>query len=206
MNLTIFKSFELSLGQLSCPQLRKKVFPQMLRTSNLNYLLWNWINKINGRTTGINIIYHINCVYMCVSLQAHYSVRMLLLLSRFSHVWLCATPWTAAYQAPPSMGFSRQEYWSGLPLPSPWCKNSRRYNIYEQKLSAFRLIVSSLNWKWQRKWFSRVWLFVTAYSPWNSLGQNTGVGSHSFLQGIFPTQGLNPGLLHCKQILYHLSH
>ena len=37
------------------------------------------------------------------------------LLSRF---WLLATPWTAAYQAPPSMGFSRQEYWSGLPLPS----------------------------------------------------------------------------------------
>ena len=36
-----------------------------------------------------------------------------------SHVWLLATPWTAAYQAPPSMGFSRQEYWSGLPLPSP---------------------------------------------------------------------------------------
>ena len=36
-----------------------------------------------------------------------------------SHVWLLATPWTAAHQAPPSMGFSRQEYWSGLPLPSP---------------------------------------------------------------------------------------
>ena len=36
-----------------------------------------------------------------------------------SHVWLLATPWTAAYQAPPSMGFSRQEYWSGVPLPSP---------------------------------------------------------------------------------------
>ena len=36
-------------------------------------------------------------------------------LSRF---WLLATPWTAAYQAPPSMGFSRQEYWSGVPLPS----------------------------------------------------------------------------------------
>jgi len=35
-------------------------------------------------------------------------------------VWLFATPWTAAYQAPPSMGFSRQEYWSGVPLPSPF--------------------------------------------------------------------------------------
>ena len=36
-----------------------------------------------------------------------------------SCVWLLSTPWTAAYQAPPSMGFSRQEYWSGVPLPSP---------------------------------------------------------------------------------------
>ena len=36
-----------------------------------------------------------------------------------SHVWLFATPWTAVYQAPPTMGFSRQEYWSGVPLPSP---------------------------------------------------------------------------------------
>ena len=44
------------------------------------------------------------------------------------------------------------------------------------------------------------------YSPWNSPGQNTGVGNHSILQGIFPTQGSNPGFLHCRQILYHLSH
>ena len=36
-----------------------------------------------------------------------------------SHVRLFVTPWTLAYQAPPSMGFSRQEYWSGLPFPSP---------------------------------------------------------------------------------------
>ena len=43
---------------------------------------------------------------------------MLLLLSRVSHVWLFTTPWTVAHQAPPSMGFSRQDYWSGLPLPS----------------------------------------------------------------------------------------
>ena len=43
---------------------------------------------------------------------------LLLLLSHFSRVRLCATPWTAAYQALPPMGFSRQEYWSGVPLPS----------------------------------------------------------------------------------------
>ena len=43
----------------------------------------------------------------------------LLLLSCFSRVRLCATPQTAAHQAPPSLGFSRQEHWSGLPFPSP---------------------------------------------------------------------------------------
>ena len=44
------------------------------------------------------------------------------------------------------------------------------------------------------------------HSPWNSPGKNTGVGSLSLLQGIFPTQGSNPGLPHCRQILYQLSH
>ena len=41
------------------------------------------------------------------------------MLSHFSHVRLFVTLWTVAHQAPPSMGFSRQEYWSGLPIPSP---------------------------------------------------------------------------------------
>ena len=44
------------------------------------------------------------------------------------------------------------------------------------------------------------------YSPWDSPGQNTGAGSLSLLQGIFPVQELNPALLHCRQILYQLSH
>ena len=44
------------------------------------------------------------------------------------------------------------------------------------------------------------------HSPWNSPGQNPGVGSLSLLQGIFPTQGSNPGLPHCRRILYLLSH
>ena len=47
------------------------------------------------------------------------SMLLLLLLSRFSGVQLYATPSTAAHQAPLSLGFSRQEYWSGLPFPSP---------------------------------------------------------------------------------------
>ena len=61
---------------------------------------------------------------------------------------------------------------------------------------------------------SRVWLFVTLcltiacqlLCPWDPLGKNTWVGCHVLLQGIFPTQGLNPGLPHCRQILYGLSH
>ena len=44
------------------------------------------------------------------------------------------------------------------------------------------------------------------YSPWTSPGQNTGVGGLSLLQGVFPTQGWNPGLLHCRRILHQLSH
>ena len=46
----------------------------------------------------------------------------------FSRVQFLATPWTAAYQAPPSMGFSRQEYWSGMPLPSPFMRNSVQFS------------------------------------------------------------------------------
>ena len=53
--------------------------------------------------------------------QTHVSMLLLLLLllSRFSRVQLCVTPETAAHQAPLSLGFSRQEHWSGLPFPSP---------------------------------------------------------------------------------------
>ena len=62
--------------------------------------------------------------------------------------------------------------------------------------------------KW--KSLSHVWLFATPWTspwdPWNSLGQNTRVGSLSLFQGIFPTQGLNISLPHCRQILYQLSH
>ena len=59
--------------------------------------------------------------------------------------------------------------------------------------------------KW--KSLSHVQLFATPWSsPWNSLGQITGVGSLSLLQGIFPTQGSNPGLPRCRWILYQLSY
>ena len=51
---------------------------------------------------------------------------LLLLRSRFSRVPLCVTPWTAAHQAPPSLGFSRQEQWSGLPFPSPMHESEKQ--------------------------------------------------------------------------------
>ena len=67
-------------------------------------------------------------------------------------------------------------------------------------------------WKWsESSSLSRVQLFVTPWTavhqaPWNSPGKNSGVGCHFLLQGIFPTQGSNPGHLHCGQTLYQLSH
>ena len=71
--------------------------------------------KINGRLPAIPPFHScsssaLNGIPQCM---------FLLLLSHFSHVRLCATPQMAAHQAPPSLGFSRQEYWSGLPFPSP---------------------------------------------------------------------------------------
>ena len=66
--------------------------------------------------------YHLHCrwiLYPLSYLGSPYKRLLLLLLSLFSHVWLCATPEMAAHQAPPSPGFSRQEHWSGLPFPSP---------------------------------------------------------------------------------------
>ena len=100
-----------------------------------------------------------------------------------SRVWLFATPWTVAYQAPLSMGFSRQEYWSGLPFPSPGDLSHPGIKPRSPALRADSL-------------------------PAEPLGKpkNIGVGSLSFLQRIFPTQGSNPDLLHCRQMLYPLSH
>ena len=57
-------------------------------------------------------------------------VNLALLLSHFSHVRLRATPQTAAHQAPPSLGFSRQEHWSGLPFPSPNVFNKQSFSMF----------------------------------------------------------------------------
>ena len=81
-----------------------------------------------------------------------------------------------------------------------------RMTTRDQKQGVAQFLeIPSEKWKW--KSFSHVQLFITPglYSPWNSLGHNIGVDSLSLLQGIFPTQGLNPGLPHCRQIPYHVS-
>ena len=62
-----------------------------------------------GKNTGVGCHF----LLQCLKVKSESEVKLL------SHVQLLATPWTAAYQAPPPMGFARQEYWSGVPLPSP---------------------------------------------------------------------------------------
>ena len=67
---------------------------------------------------------------------------LLLLLSRFSRVQLCVTPEMAAHQVPPYLGFSRQEYWSGLPFPSPM-HESGKWKVKMKSLSRVRLFATS---------------------------------------------------------------
>ena len=73
-------------------------------------------------------------------------------------------------------------------------------------MGLFVLMMLSLMWKWKCSVVADSLWPHGLYSPWNSPGQNTGVGSLSLLQGIFPTQELKPGLPHCRWILYQLSH
>ena len=110
------------------------------------------------------------------------SVCLPLCLGMLSCVQLFVTPWTVARQAPLSMGFSRPEYWSGLPFPPP-----RDLPDPGIKPRSPTLQADSLPAKPQGK------------------PKNTGVGSLSLLHGIFLSQALNWGLLHCRRILYQLN-
>ena len=89
--------------------------------------------------------------------------RLRLLLSRFSHVRLCATPQTAAHQAPPSLGFSRQEHWSGLPFPSPMHESEKgkgSHSVGSDSSRPHGLQPTGL------------------LRPWDFPGKSTGVGCH----------------------------
>ena len=115
-----------------------------------------------------------------------------------SCVWLFARPWTVARQAPLFMEFPRQEYWSELPFPPP--RDLPDPGIKPKSPAAPALAGGFFTTKPPGKPVHGL------YSPWISPGQNTVAGSCSLLQRIFSTQGSNPGLLHCRQILYQPSH
>ena len=131
-------------------------------------------------------------------------------LCRSDSVWRSVTPWAVAHQAPLSMEFPRQEYWNGLPFPSPGDLPNPGIKTMSPVSKADSSPLSHLG---SQAWYGVKSLSVSnslwphgLYRLWNSLGQKTGMGSLSLLQGIFPNQGLNPGLPHCRQILYQLSH
>ena len=125
------------------------------------------------------------------------------------------------------MGFPRQEYWSGLRFPPPGDLPHPGLEPGPPVSPALQMdaLTAALCWKPSTVGLSKdeksesVSHSVVSYSlwpygpqparllcPWDAPGQNTGVGCRSRLQGVFPTQGLNPGLLHRRQTLYHLSH
>ena len=72
--------------------------------------------------------------------------------------------------------------------------SGRNQRFINKDIDKYIIYIHKIDWKWK------------LLSPWNSPGHNTWVGSLSHLQGIFPTQGSNPGLPHCRWILYQLSH
>ena len=80
--------------------------------------------------------------YKFSSLSSGDFLLLLLLLSRFSRVQLCETPWTAAHQASPSLGFSRQEYWSGLPFSSPGDLHDPEIELTSPALEGYSLPLS----------------------------------------------------------------
>ena len=94
-------------------------------------------------------------------------------------------------------------HWSELPFPSPGDLPDPGIEPGFPTLEADTL---TLKWSESCSVVSDSFWPHGLYNPWNSSGQNTGVGSLFLLHGIFPTQGSNPGLPHCRQILYQLSH
>ena len=110
-------------------------------------------------------------------------------------------------------------------LRKPWKQWTQATNRTQQQRSEVCLILSAsfrgrqldgalYVSEWKCRLLSRIWLFgdppktLVHQAPLsqNSPAKNTGVGSHSLRHSTFPTQGLNPGLLHCRHFLYHLSH
>ena len=168
-----------------------------------------------------------------------------------------ATPLTVAHQSPLSVGFPRQEYWSGLPFPSPGdlpdpgiepaspalaggflttesprktlgvccCSLTKSGSTLCDPMDCRRpdfpvlhhlpeLAQSHVHWVvcvlvaqlWPTLCDSHGLQPTRLLCPWDFPDKDAGVGCRFLLQGIFPTQGLNPGLLHRRHILYQLSY
>ena len=86
-----------------------------------------------------------------------------------------------------------------------WATKEALSNIYIKDLYIY-IYIYEVKWSESCSFVSDSLQLHGLYSPWNSLGKNTGVGCHFLLQRIFPTQGSNPALLHCRKILHCLSH
>ena len=96
-------------------KLHELVLPSFKGFFGLRAILVSVLSKMSSWTVIASALYSISLI-VCLSLEALRNIVIVKLLSR---VQLFVTPWTVAYQAPPSMGFSKQVYWSGLPFPSP---------------------------------------------------------------------------------------
>ena len=121
-----------------------------------------------------------------------------------SRIRLFATPWTAAYRAPPSITFSRQEYWSGLPLPSPSSPAPQLKSVSSSALSllygpTMYMRVCMLICFVSNSLQSYGLLLARLLWLWDSPGRNSELRCHPLLQGILPTKGSNP----CLSCLLH---
>ena len=133
----------------------------------------------SGKNTGVGCHFLLQCMKVKVK--------------SLSRVRLFATPWIAAYQAPPSMGFPRQEYWSGVPLPSPvgWIVAPKKImpmsqawngvNVTLFRKRVFADVIKLRIWRWRDQSPWTVWSAVTSMTSifmWQTEEETQGRGGH----------------------------
>ena len=126
-------------------------FPVMIHiaaaaAANLGQLCPTLCDPIEGSPTGSSVPGILQArILEWVAISVSNAWKWKVKVKSLSRVWLLATPWTVAYQASPSMGFSRQAYWSGLPLPSPMIHINYTQNyFYEAKVVSSRTKSSTI--------------------------------------------------------------
>ena len=159
---------------------KNKDFPRQSLNKWMNFHSDTWLIIFNCVTCSMKMTFPtVSSVWHTLTSHSRFSSRisfvgiltcnlyilllLLLLLSHISRVRLCATPETAAHQAPPSLGLSRQEHWSGLPFTSPMHESEK--------------------WKWSRSVVSdpqqpHGLQPTRLLRPWDFPGKSTGVGCH----------------------------